>query len=625
MQTSAYSDLSRANIIKEGWLQKKSPKGYFVRPWQNRYFILFERILLYYKDKPPADGPLTAEQGNVPMNAISGVLKQNDKKQKGRFEIRLIGDEGRTFELQADTEQEEDEWVNHIERLKGGAPMGGGDPRAHAATAGKFWKDRPVEVSQKVAHSHSAVDASPVAHTLFSDASDVSSSAPPLINLRRVEEQFEFGHQYHAEDRLTLAPLLVHAIQLRDRDRADACFQQMSELQHPYIFQQLHIGRTSDFLFAVYTRSVEPSLWDLKLTHNVLPYDVVVLFAAELVLAIECLHSFNTLFRNMCAENIILDSDGHIFISDLLLFADSTLASEAKLEFATPESLSGQEETEASDCWRLGVLLYLLLVGFPPFRRKSGEDAAALKAKILSYQPSTLRFPARVPTLARQFIANLLNPNPMDRVGAVESLRSHPFFAEVDWVRLYNRQVHTLPWVDEVVLKSRRRQAIACGRTDPTKIFQLVAGVIQARGLPGLHANGELSDVFVSIRINDGEMACRTSLIKDTVTPQWDSYFNINLSKPGGYLHFDVCHQESEDNYVPIGSIAISLQQMAEERKQEAWLPIVGGDAIGYGELYLSLNFIELVNRVRIEPSTNTHQSFTQYFRLGDWDAVVHF
>lgn len=96
-------------------------------------------------------------------------------------------------------------------------------------------------------------------------------------------------------------------------------------------------------------------------------------FTAEIVLAIEYIHSLNVIYRDLKPENILIDSEGHIKLTDFGLakenidfkaFAKSFCGSPAYL---APEMLTEKGVGRPADIYQMGAVLYELLVGFPPF------------------------------------------------------------------------------------------------------------------------------------------------------------------------------------------------------------------------------------------------------------------
>ncbi|RKF55141.1 Serine/threonine-protein kinase gad8 [Golovinomyces cichoracearum] len=167
-------------------------------------------------------------------------------------------------------------------------------------------------------------------------------------------------------------------------------------------------------------------------------------YTAELLCALECLHGFNVIYRDLKPENILLDYSGHIALCDFGLCKmemkdeDRTNTFCGTPEYLAPELLLGQGYTKTVDWWTLGVLLYEMLTGLPPFY---DENTNEMYRKILS---EPLHFPSQevVPPSAKDLLSKLLNRKPDQRLGAngASEIKAHPFFHSIDWRKLLQRK-----------------------------------------------------------------------------------------------------------------------------------------------------------------------------------------
>ncbi|KAM3065479.1 Serine/threonine-protein kinase [Clarireedia jacksonii] len=167
-------------------------------------------------------------------------------------------------------------------------------------------------------------------------------------------------------------------------------------------------------------------------------------YTAELLCALECLHGFNVIYRDLKPENILLDYSGHIALCDFGLCKldmkdeDRTNTFCGTPEYLAPELLLGQGYTKTVDWWTLGVLLYEMLTGLPPFY---DENTNEMYRKILS---EPLHFPSAdiVPPAAKDLLTKLLNRKPNERLGAngASEIKAHPFFHSIDWRKLLQRK-----------------------------------------------------------------------------------------------------------------------------------------------------------------------------------------
>ncbi|KFY08902.1 hypothetical protein V492_05808 [Pseudogymnoascus sp. VKM F-4246] len=167
-------------------------------------------------------------------------------------------------------------------------------------------------------------------------------------------------------------------------------------------------------------------------------------YTAELLCALECLHGFNVIYRDLKPENILLDYSGHIALCDFGLCKldmkdeDRTNTFCGTPEYLAPELLLGQGYTKSVDWWTLGVLLYEMLTGLPPFY---DENTNEMYRKILS---EPLHFPGSdiVPPAAKDLLTKLLNRKPEERLGAngASEIKAHVFFHSIDWRKLLQRK-----------------------------------------------------------------------------------------------------------------------------------------------------------------------------------------
>lgn len=166
------------------------------------------------------------------------------------------------------------------------------------------------------------------------------------------------------------------------------------------------------------------------------------LYSAEIALGLGHLHENRIIYRDLKPENILLDEFGHIRLTDFGLSKRYTDGKQAKTfcgtpEYLAPEVVEGEGHGKEVDWWSLGILLYEMLVGLPPFY---SDNVHSMYAMICRKQ---LEVPGFLSDEARILLTLLLQKDPSLRLGKgladVEEIKQAAFFHELDWEAVFKK------------------------------------------------------------------------------------------------------------------------------------------------------------------------------------------
>jgi len=176
-------------------------------------------------------------------------------------------------------------------------------------------------------------------------------------------------------------------------------------------------------------------------------------YTAEICLAISHLHSCGIIYRDLKPENLLIDSSGHIKVTDFGLSKEG-LGDNARTrtfcgtpEYLAPEVLEAKAYTKAVDWWSVGTLIFEMLTGLPPFYCEDVQKMYNLK------MTADLTIPDYVEPLACDLIRKFLDRNPETRLTEIESIKKHHWFKDMDWDSLLSKELQP-PYIPQVSKES---------------------------------------------------------------------------------------------------------------------------------------------------------------------------
>lgn len=185
--------------------------------------------------------------------------------------------------------------------------------------------------------------------------------------------------------------------------------------------------------------SLQGELFEILQDDHTLPEAQVQKIAKQLVQALHYLHSNRVIHRDMKPQNILVGAHGRVKLCDFgfarAMSSNTVVLTSIKGTplYMAPELVKEQPYDLTVDLWSLGVILYELLVGQPPFYTNS------IYSLINHIVKDPVEYPANISLELRSFLQGLLRKDPRQRLSWPDLLR-HPFVRETEEDRLRHRR-----------------------------------------------------------------------------------------------------------------------------------------------------------------------------------------
>ncbi|KAG6545725.1 hypothetical protein Mapa_012686 [Marchantia paleacea] len=298
-----------------------------------------------------------------------------------------------------------------------------------------------------------------------------------------------FGRVFLARKRTTGDLFAIKVLRKVDMIRKNAVESVQAErnilisARNPFVVRFFYSFTCKDNLYLVMEYLNGGDLYSMMRAFVCLEEDVARVYIAELVLALEYLHSLGVVHRDLKPDNLLIAHDGHIKLTDFGLSRVGLINSTDDLsgpaasgihveeswqaaeehakqrerrqqqsavgtpDYLAPEILLGTGHGTTADWWSTGVILFEFLTGIPPF---NAEHPQVIFDNILNRKIPWPHVPEEMSYEAQDLIDRLLREDPNERLGAkgAAEVKAHPFFKNINWDTLARQKAAFVPSPD---------------------------------------------------------------------------------------------------------------------------------------------------------------------------------
>jgi len=234
----------------------------------------------------------------------------------------------------------------------------------------------------------------------------------------------------------------------------------LSSIRHPFIVNLEATFQDKFFLYLVLELVSGGEFFTLLKRAGKLQLPHCAFYASQIVLVFQFLHHNRIVYRDLKPENLLIGDDGYLRLTDFGFakrldkpYRTWTLCGTP--EYIAPEILLNRGHSFSVDWWALGILLFEMFSGNPPF---VDDNPMKIYQKILDGKIEWPLDPKKkehiIPKRAREFITRLLCKNLSQRLGNLENravdVMKHPFFEGVNWKKVLEKSIKKVPWKPDI-------------------------------------------------------------------------------------------------------------------------------------------------------------------------------
>ena len=216
----------------------------------------------------------------------------------------------------------------------------------------------------------------------------------------------------------------------------------LTYVSHPFIIETHGFTQDDRYIYIILEFINGGELFTYLRSVIKFSLDQAIFYAGQVVLIFEYLHSKNIIYRDLKPENLLIDKNGYLKLTDFgfaKICDKRTYTLCGTPEYIAPEILLNKGHGKPVDWWTFGILIYEMIAGIAPF---NDEDPMGIYKKILKCK---VRFPSSFPSNAKSLVKHLLVIDLSKRYGnlrnGVNDIKNHRFFKDFDFRLLINKKL----------------------------------------------------------------------------------------------------------------------------------------------------------------------------------------